>query len=432
VTEAASGVLNVETGVAVTPDSLFQIGSVSKLFTATLVMQLVDEGLVALDDPVRTHVPEFSLADASAADAVTIRQLLSHTGGFDGDVFDDFGRGDEAIERYVTAMKDKRQIHPPGALFSYCNSGYAVLGRLIEHARALPSWDAALRTHLIEPLGLTHTVSLPEEVLRFRAAVGHVPGEGEDVRVTSESAMTPRALGPAGATVCSTVGDLLRFARAHMRGGLADDGSRILSAESTAAMQEPQVALPVTDELPPDAWCLGWSRLSLVGGRTVHGHHGDTAGQQALLRMFPDRGIGFAVLTNGGSPMSVYQALRTSVYPLAGVEAPPLPSPPPNPIEIDVNRFIGRYENSAMRFDITLASDGRLACEVNSPDAPPEATVEDSPFAVSMVGLTPSVLITAESHNGYHETIGFPEPYAGGRARYLFCSNRIAKRVETV
>ncbi len=201
VVECASGVLSLDTGVEATPDSLFQIGSVTRTFTATLVMQLVDEGLVDLDQPVRTYVPEFSLAfsvaDREAGEAVTVRQLLSHTGGFDGDVFDDFGRGDDALARYVEALGDRNQIFPPGRMFSYCNSGFCVLGRLVERGRQLPSWDAALRRHVIEPLGLTHTVTLAEEAVMFRTAVGHIDGEGEnpaEQRVVS-SWQLPRSRG---------------------------------------------------------------------------------------------------------------------------------------------------------------------------------------------------------------------------------------------
>ena len=113
VVDAAAGLLSTATGVEATPDALFQIGSITKVWTATLVMQLVDEGLVALEDPVAAHLPGFALADEDAAQRLTVGQLLSHTAGFEGDVFTDTGRGDDALERYVATLGDVAQLFPP-------------------------------------------------------------------------------------------------------------------------------------------------------------------------------------------------------------------------------------------------------------------------------------------------------------------------------
>ncbi|MEU0486390.1 serine hydrolase domain-containing protein, partial [Streptosporangium sp. NPDC006013] len=98
--EVATGVVNRNTGVETTTDSVFQVGSTTKVWTAALVMQLVDEGLVELDRPVRDYLPEFAVADG-AEKAITVRHLLTHTGGFDGDLFEDTGRGDDCLDRYV-------------------------------------------------------------------------------------------------------------------------------------------------------------------------------------------------------------------------------------------------------------------------------------------------------------------------------------------
>ena len=110
--EAASGVLNLGTGVEATTDSLFQIGSITKLWTATLVLQLVDEGKLDLDAPVRTYLPDFELADSAAAATVTIRQLLTHTAGFEGDIFTDTGPGDDCVEKYVASLATDAQAFP--------------------------------------------------------------------------------------------------------------------------------------------------------------------------------------------------------------------------------------------------------------------------------------------------------------------------------
>src|SRR4051812_15620762 len=100
---AAAGVLNVDTGVTVTPDTLFQIGSITKSYTATAFMRLVERGELGLDAPVRDIVRGFKLADPVVAKMVTPRHLLAHTSGIAGECFEDTGRGDDALERYVEA-----------------------------------------------------------------------------------------------------------------------------------------------------------------------------------------------------------------------------------------------------------------------------------------------------------------------------------------
>src|SRR5690554_1958661 len=149
----AVGVLSTATAVDATPESVFQIGSITKVWTATLVMQLVDDGLIDLDEPVRTYLPELRLGDETVVASITVRQLLSHQAGFEGDIFTDTGRGDDAIEKYVTLLAGTAQIFRPGEMFSYNNAGYVVLGRLVERMREM-TWEQALVEHLATPLGL--------------------------------------------------------------------------------------------------------------------------------------------------------------------------------------------------------------------------------------------------------------------------------------
>src|ERR1044071_4356372 len=110
VVDHAAGLLSKATGVEATADSLFQIGSITKVWTTTLIMQLVDEGRLDLDAPVRATLPEFRLKDEAAAASITTRQLLSHTAGFEGDIFTDTGRGDDCIEKYVATLCDTEQL----------------------------------------------------------------------------------------------------------------------------------------------------------------------------------------------------------------------------------------------------------------------------------------------------------------------------------
>src|SRR4051794_12307308 len=110
ITAYASGVLNLDTGVPVRTDSIFQIGSITKTFVTTMIMQLVDQGRLDLDRPVVEVLPWLRLGNDHATSTVTLRHLLSHSSGIDGDVFTPFGRGDDAVTRYVQALADVPQI----------------------------------------------------------------------------------------------------------------------------------------------------------------------------------------------------------------------------------------------------------------------------------------------------------------------------------
>lgn len=356
ITETGAGVLSKATGVEVTPGSLFQIGSITKVWTATLVMQLVDEGALDLDAPIAEVLPGFRIADPLVTRTVTTRHLLTHTSGIDGDVFTDTGRGDDCIERYVAGMKDVAQNHPLGATFSYCNAGYVLAGRVVEHLTGA-TWDRALRERLIEPLGLEGTVTLPEEALLHRTAVGHV-GEPGDDPVPAPVWVLARSMGPAG-LITARVRDLLAFARMHLEGGVAPDGSRVVSDASARSMAEKHADLPDTRTLG-DSWGLGWIRYGWGEERLI-GHDGNTIGQSAFLSLLPKHGMAVALLTNGGAARDLYHELWSKIFrETVGVEMPAPLEPPASPPDFDPARYVGRYERSGITTEV-MEQDGGLA-----------------------------------------------------------------------
>ncbi|HTP09807.1 MAG TPA: serine hydrolase domain-containing protein, partial [Anaerolineae bacterium] len=128
---AGFGVTSVENPLPVTPDTLFQVGSISKTFTATALMMLREAGKIDLDTPVRAYLPDFRLSDEDVAARVTIRHLLTHTGGWLGDYFNDFGFGDDAQIKMLNEIAKLPQFTPLGEVWSYCNTGFNIAGRLI-------------------------------------------------------------------------------------------------------------------------------------------------------------------------------------------------------------------------------------------------------------------------------------------------------------
>ncbi|WP_345405838.1 serine hydrolase domain-containing protein [Nonomuraea salmonea] len=245
--ELASGVLHRGTGVAATADSVFQAGSIAKVYTATLVLQLADAGLLDLDTRVADVLPGFAVADPDVTRGVTIGQLLTHTSGIAGDFTLDTGRGDDCLARYVAACAEAGQDCPPGTVISYSSTGYALLGRVVEVLTGR-TWDAALRERVLEPLGLEHTMTLPEEALRFRTAMSHLGEPGAWPEPAPVWDLLPRSAGPSG-RVLATAGDLVRFARAHL-----DGGTPVLSAGSAALMRSRAVECLDTWSFMAGAW----------------------------------------------------------------------------------------------------------------------------------------------------------------------------------
>jgi CubicO group peptidase (beta-lactamase class C family) len=355
---AASGVLNRATLVRVSTDSLFQVGSITKLWTATMIMQLIDEDLLSLDTTVAEALPGVRLGAADVGGQVTVAHLLSHTSGIDGDIFTDTGRGDDCVERYVGLLGEARSAFPPGRTYSYCNSGWVVLGRIIEVLDGR-SWDESLRQRLSGPLKLTRAVTLPEEAILHRAAVGHRAG-GARVEVWG----LPRGVGPAG-LITAAAHDLLTFVRFHLFGGLGPDGKRLLREASVTEMQQPRAAIP-DFSAPGEAIGLGW-RLSRWADRTIVGHDGDTVGQSAYLRVDPQARVAACLLTNSAQSMSLYRTVFTEIFEaLAGVSMPADPQPAvERAADLDLGRHAGRYERTSRRYDVSVRG-GRLYLRVTA------------------------------------------------------------------
>ncbi|WP_299959727.1 serine hydrolase [uncultured Modestobacter sp.] len=423
VVDAAAGLLSTATGVTATPDALFQIGSITKVWTATLVMQLVDEGLVALTDPVSAHLPGFTLADEDAARTLTVGQLLSHTAGFEGDVFTDTGRGDDALERYVAGLGDLAQLFPPGEQFSYNNAGYCVLGRLVEVLRGRP-FDECLVEQLFTPLGLTHAAASPYEAIVHRVAVGHVRPEPDAPEVPAPVWALARSNAPAGSTLAMRPRDLLAFARMHLEAGKAPDGSTVLDAGTVAAMQQPRVQLPDI-RVMGDAWGLGWELFD-GHGTPVVGHDGNTIGQASFLRVLPERGVAVVLLTNGGNPYGLYRDVVGHVLrELADVQVRELPTPPADPPRVDATRYAGTYSSRVADLVVSQSDDGRVWLEMRPKDEALE--LGEKPERSELVGFAPDTLIQVEAQSGLHMPLAFLGDDGAGHARFLHIGRAVPR-----
>ncbi len=327
------GVTNLDAPMPVTDRTLFQIGSITKTFVGTAIMRLVEKGKLDLDATVRTYILEFKVADETASTEVTLRHLLTHTGGWAGDFFHNTGGGDDALARYVADMADLPQLAPMGTIFSYNNAGFSVAGRIMELITG-KSFQEALKDLVLEPLGLEHSFLEPGDVMTHRFVVGHTLGD--DGAEVARPWPLERSGYPQGGIVCD-VRDLLRYARFHLGDGRAEDGTQVLSPESMSQMQSPQVTV-----WGNEARGLTWG-IDEVGGAREISHGGGTNGQITWLALIPERDFALAVLTNAeeGGPVTE-QVHRWILKEFLGLE-----DPKPAPMEVseeELAQYAGRYQ----------------------------------------------------------------------------------------
>ncbi len=297
---AGYGVTSVENPLPVTADTLFQIGSTTKTVTGTIVMRLVEQGLIDLDRPVRDYLPELRLRDKAAEATVTMRHLLTHMGGWLGDFFRETGSGDDALARYVEEMATLEQIVPVGALWAYNNAGFGLAGRVIEKVTG-KRYETVAQEMVLEPLGMTNSFFFPADIISRRFAVGHSVHEGQGPVAERPWALARSAHAVGG--LCSSARDQMRYARFHLGDGTTEAGERLLAAETMAAMQSPQCAASLGRQMG-----LSWMLRDMVGTPTVL-HGGATNGQQSAFVMAPSRRFAITVLTNADEGNMLHDAV---------------------------------------------------------------------------------------------------------------------------
>ena len=352
---AVAGIRNSATGDPVSLDTLMHIGSITKIFNATLVMQMVDDGLVQLGDPVSRHLPDLRLKDPGALQAITVGMLLNHSSGIDGMILPDHGPDLERVEDAVQRMADLDQLHAPGGGPSYSNIAVVLAGYLAQRLRGA-SWYALVKERILRPLGLDHALVDLTEIPLFRVSVGDVtdPATGQLVRTTRP--FLPMSFAPAGATMMMSAQDLLSFGRAHLNGGVGVNGVRILSEDSTRLMQR-----ATADVVEPKIlkWGLGWQILP--GG--LLGHGGGGPGVASQFYIHPATGKAVVILTNcdtgGGVAAKVVMPL------LADWTEGAFPATPPEPatdlMPTDLSPYLGDYRNNSINVQIVAQAGGLAA-----------------------------------------------------------------------
>lgn len=290
VTSVAAGIADDRTGAPLTTETPVQVGSIAKLLTGVLVHQLVEEGALDLDAPVRDVLPEFRVGDEHSTATMTPRHLLSMTSGLEFGWYLEHGDGDDAADRMFADMADEPVVFAPGEGFLYSGLSTVISSRIVARQRGT-TWEEALSSRILSPLGLTHTGTAVPPTLD--------PAPGHDVAADGTVSALPdmflRATAANGTSIVSTAADLASIARS-----LLGFGPAVLSPEAVARMQQSEVA--VGAHLVADAFALGPYRRTATlddgSAVTVMGHGGRWAGGVCDVLWVPERGVALAITTN--------------------------------------------------------------------------------------------------------------------------------------
>jgi CubicO group peptidase (beta-lactamase class C family) len=389
------------------------------------MMRLVEQGKVDLKAPVRKYLPGFRVRDENVARQVTIWNLLTHSGGWEGQIAGP-ERGEDTLRNFVaTTMADVMQVAPPAAAWSYNNAGYSVAGHVIEVVTGT-SINRALRDLVFTPLGLEHAGTTAGDFIVNRFAAGHRAGETAATLIRPYVHATSVTSGGVG--LC--IADMMTYANFHLGDGTNAKGERIMTSASLDLMQTPQLEKQSTD----DAIGLGWHIRRVGGSRLrVLGQGGTAGGHILVLSIVPERSFAIGILTNAQSGWRLIQdvereALRSyhgivyaknqAIAHRGLVET--LPNVEPLAVQPDFAPYVGQYQRPMNRVDVRIDNGRLLVQEL------PNNGEARTPMPIAFFGPDRAV-ITGGNDRG--QSIEFIRD-ATGSVRWIRVVGRIAVRTQ--
>lgn len=286
------GVANVETGKAVSEQTLFQTGSVTKAITAAVLAQLAAEGTVDLQAPISQYVPELA---GHRVGAVTTHQLLSHSAGW-ADSMQPYGRADDAaLGDSMRALSDAMVLTEPDRVFSYSNPGFAMAGYVAERAAKTPFVTLADRL-VLRKFGMSHATFRPMVAMTYDFSQGHVDGPSGVTEVLRP--MPGNAAEYPAGFLYASASDLARLGVALMAGGMLD-GERVMPVDAVRLMTTGYVKIPGS---PNNRSGYGL-QIDSVDGQRVWRKSGAVDGFSSELSMWPDQNFAVAISVNRQNEM---------------------------------------------------------------------------------------------------------------------------------
>lgn len=372
------GYADLEQQMPATPQTLYRIASITKLFTSTAIMQLRDAGKLRLDDPVKDYLPWFQLQNPfDEAPAVTIRHLLTHTSGLPREAAYPYWTDHNfpTREQIRKALPDQPMIFPPGSTYKYSNLGIALLGEVVAEVSGEP-YERYIREHILEPLGMTSSAVIPTDEHRTRSAVGYDRRLPDGSRQEDYYPVT-NGIAPA-ASIASNIEDMARYAMLQFRKGSAG-GSQILKGSTLEEMHRCQFVY--------DSWSggrgLGFA-VTRRSGKTLVLHGGWVSSYRTHLLINPAEKIAVIAMTNAADARPYRYSYQA--YDLVGpaiVDAV-TPEPEPSKPEKVWQKYLGRYADSSGWEYRVIMHNGRLVLYEHN--YPPEDDALDNLTYLTPVG----------------------------------------------
>jgi CubicO group peptidase (beta-lactamase class C family) len=326
------GTANLETNSVFTPDTRCHIGSTGKAFTALAVMQLLERGLIELDAPVTTYLPDFRVND-SRGTSITVRHLLTNSSGLSGSE-QPGSNDDDALENHVKGLAKVSLEFAPGNGYAYANSGFSVLGLIVQHLSGL-SYEQYVREKIFAPLEMNSSTLEFWKPDTLGGTGSYCAGTHS--QQVAQAPGTNRGYGPAGMHI-SSANDVAKYLRMLLNNGLAHNGNRILSEASVKEITRGQVIGESSVGLENIHYAFGWETLERHGVKTVE-HGGSVGSMGAYFMLAPEHNVAIGVLFNlvdyakmqlfgnlfnafTGNPTEPYQSMpRPEIVPSTGFNA---------------------------------------------------------------------------------------------------------------
>jgi CubicO group peptidase (beta-lactamase class C family) len=388
------GVSSIETGMPVTPDILFRIGSVTKLFTAFVLVTLSEEGKIKLDVPIGNYVkglnPQLS--------QVTAHQLLSHTAGMTDESPSDYGsHEDAALSAYVRSLKQDHFFSEPGKIFSYSNPGFDVAGLVIEEIGGKPYADQ-MTERLFKPLGMNNSTFRPTVAMTYPLSQGHdalANGKRVVIRPFGDNVE-----GWPDGFMFSNLNDLARFTIAFMNSGTID-GKQVLLPSVITKLSTPSTDLYSRFGFGNGKYGYG---LFIHDYRGVHilWHAGIIPGYGALLQMVPRQHFSVIILANKTGVLLNKTAEKAMELILALEPKPEVKNQPLAISKAELNEYIGTYRNKPMQVELFIR-EGKLYLKRENGEFP-VTKIGAYRFSVTKSGAPDTqefVMVPANDHTWY-------------------------------